>query len=342
MIIRSKAPLRIGLAGGGSDVRPYCDLYGGLALNATISLYTYCTIEETTTGKIEIAATDLDKSEVYSSAEELPITGCLDLQKGVYNRIIKEYSLEPSSFKMVTHSDVPSGSGLGSSSTLVVCILQAFNKWLHLSLKPSEIASLAYEIEREDLGFAGGKQDQYSAAFGGFNFIKFPKGKTVKITKLKLNPQFVDELESSLLLYYTEKPRISAKIIKEQARNISNAKRSSIEATHMVKQSANDMKLALLKSDMRQFADLIKIQWEHKKKMADGISNDIIQTTINSALSAGAYAGKASGAGGGGFIVFVIDPLKRRQISNALMRLGGKVYNFHFTNNGVFAWRSKK
>ena len=172
MIYRSKAPLRLGLAGGGTDVSPYADLYGGAVLNATIDQYAYCTIEETKSGSIIINAADLNLKKRYSSRLELPIDGCLDLHKGVYNRIIKDFRItNPLSFRITTFCDAPPGSGLGTSSTMVVAILKAFAEWLNLPLGDYDMAHLACLIERNDLGLRGGRQDQYAATFGGFNFI---------------------------------------------------------------------------------------------------------------------------------------------------------------------------
>ena len=169
MVIRSKAPLRLGLAGGGSDVSPYSDIYGGLILNATINLYAYCTIEETDDNQITINAYDAHCNKSYPMTECLEIDGEASLIKGVYNRVVKDFGVGAKSFKITTYNDAPAGSGLGTSSTMVVCILKAFVEWLGLPLGDYEISRLAYEIERKDLGLSGGKQDQYAAAFGGFN-----------------------------------------------------------------------------------------------------------------------------------------------------------------------------
>ncbi|MBP5590129.1 MAG: dehydrogenase, partial [Bacteroidales bacterium] len=173
MICRSKAPLRLGLAGGGTDVSPYSDIYGGSVLNATIDKYAHCTIEETNDGFIEIEAADIKISRKYPSALSLPIEGTIDLHKGVYNRIITQFINKPLSFKITTYCDVPPGSGLGTSSTMVVAILKAFTEWLNLPLGDYDMAFMAYQIERLELGLRGGKQDQYAATFGGFNFIEF-------------------------------------------------------------------------------------------------------------------------------------------------------------------------
>jgi D-glycero-alpha-D-manno-heptose-7-phosphate kinase len=339
MIIRSKAPLRLGLAGGGSDVSPYSDLYGGLILNATINLYAYCTIEETNSGKIEITATDLGQHLIYDSAKELPIDRVLDLHKGVYNRILKDFRCEPLSFGITTYSDAPVGSGLGSSSTMVVCILKAFVEWLNLPMGDYEIARLAYEIERKDLNLSGGKQDQYAAAFGGFNFMEFLKDDHVIVNPLRIKRWIVDELEASFVLYYTGASRFSATIIDEQKKNTTSGNTIAIEAMHKIKQSAIDMKTALLKGDIDTFARILGEAWENKKKMASAITNTTIQQVFDTALEVGAIAGKVSGAGGGGFIMFVVEPTKKQQVIRALNNLNGYVVGFQFSEGGTHGWK---
>lgn len=339
MIIRSKAPLRLGLAGGGSDVSPYSDLYGGLILNATINLYAYCTIEETSTNTIEIEATDLQHQLTYPSLPQLPIDHKLDLHKGVYNRVIKEFGLEPLSFKITTYSDAPAGSGLGSSSTMVVAILKTFVEWLNLPMGDYEIARMAYEIERKDLQLSGGKQDQYAAAFGGFNFMEFLKEDHVIVNPLRIKRWIVDELESSIVLYYTGASRSSAQIIDEQKKNTSSGNQEAIEAMHQIKQAARDMKTALLMGNIHEFARILGSSWENKKKMASSISNPLIQEAFETAITAGALAGKVSGAGGGGFIIFVVDPTQKRQVIHALNKLNGTIMNFQFCEGGTHGWK---
>ncbi len=339
MIVRSKAPLRLGLAGGGSDVAPYSDIYSGLILNATINLYTYCTIEEIRNGKIEILATDIKKELIYEVGHLLPIDGNLDLHKGVYNRIVKEFGLEPSSFRISTYSDVPPGSGLGSSSTMVVCILKAFVEWKNLPLGDYEIAKMAYEIERKDLNLSGGKQDQYAATFGGFNFMEFHNNDIVIVNPLRIKRWIIDELESSMVLYYTGASRSSASIIDEQKKNTSSGNREAIEAMHKIKQSAIDMKMALLKGDIKSFGSILGEGWENKKKIASAISNDKIQEVFDVAMSSGAIAGKVSGAGGGGFIMFVVEPARKRKVMDALGALNGTVMPFQFSEGGTHGWK---
>lgn len=339
MIIRSKAPLRLGLAGGGSDVSPYSDIYGGLVLNATINLYAYCTIEEMDDNQITINSVDSGCRESYPLSSVLDIDGKAILIKGVYNRIMKDYQLSPRPFRITTYNDAPAGSGLGTSSTMVVCILKAFVEWLGLPLGDYEIARLAYEIERIDLGLSGGKQDQYAAAFGGFNYMEFLPNDIVIVNPLKIKRWISDELEASMLLYFTGASRESAKIIDEQKKNTSQGKNDAIEAMHLIKQSAIDMKLAILKGDVDGFADILRIGWENKKRMASHISNPMIQEAMDVAMASGAKAGKVSGAGGGGFIMFVVEPTRKKEVEKALKALGGTVMPFQFTEGGAHGWK---
>lgn len=338
MIIRSKAPLRLGLAGGGSDVAPYCDIYGGLVLNATINLYAYCSIEENGGDSIAIRSYDADCFEEYPLAGSLAIDGKASLIKGTYNRVMRDFGLTPSGLTITTWNDAPAGSGLGTSSTMVVCILKAFVEWKALPLGDYEIARLAYEIEREDLCLAGGKQDQYAAAFGGFNYMEFLPDGMVIVNPLKIKRWIVDELEASMLLYFTGRSRSSAEIIREEQRNAANGDIDAIEATHRIKRSAVDMKLAILKGDAAAFARIIGQAWEDKKRMASAISNPVIQEAFDVAMNAGAMAGKVSGAGGGGFIMFIVDPIRRKEVESALSRLNGFVMPFQFTDGGAHGW----
>lgn len=339
MIIRSKAPLRLGLAGGGSDVSPYCDIYGGLVLNATINLNAYCTIEETNDNQITICSYDADVNKSYPISSLLEIDGDASLIKGVYNRVVRDFNLQPQAFRITTYNDAPAGSGLGTSSTMVVCILKAFVEWKGLPLGDYEIAKLAYEIERKDLALSGGKQDQYAAAFGGFNFIEFMKDDIAIVNPLKIKRWIIDELEASMLLYFTGRSRSSAAIIDEQKSNTQQGNQDAIEAMHKIKQSAIDTKLALLKGDINAFADILREAWENKKRMATHITNPTIQKAMDVAIQTGAKAGKVSGAGGGGFIMFVVEPTRKKEVEEALKKLDGFVMPFNFSDGGAHGWK---
>jgi D-glycero-alpha-D-manno-heptose-7-phosphate kinase len=252
---------------------------------------------------------------------------------------MNDYDAPLRAFKITTYNDAPAGSGLGTSSTMVVCILKCFVEWLSLPLGDYEIARLAYEIERKDLALSGGKQDQYAAAFGGFNYMEFLKDDMVIVNPLKMKRWIIDELESSMVLFFTGCSRESANIIDEQKSNTSNGNNKAIEAMHAIKQSAVETKLALLKGDINGFADILRVSWENKKKMANQISNPIIQKAMDVAMGAGAKAGKISGAGGGGFIMFVVEPTRKKEVINALSKLDGFVMPFQFSDGGAHGWK---
>ena len=338
MIIRSKAPFRLGLAGGGTDVSPYTNQYGGAIVNATINLYAYTTIIPRTDGKIIIRSEDNQQHISSDSSEKLPINGILDLQKGVYNRIVSSFTKAPLSFEMITSMDVPSGSGLGTSSTLVVSVLSAFVEWLKLPLGEYDIARLAYDIERNDLNMAGGRQDQYAATFGGFNFMEFTTDDSVIVNPLRIRTKLRNELAFCLLLYYTETSRNSADIIKTQQQNIIDLNPTSIQATHQLKAKAFEMKDALLKGELNKIGTILHESWLNKKEMAQGISNDMIEDIYNCAREAGALGGKISGAGGGGFMVFYTANTNRYSVIKALTQFGGKIIPFQFTETGAEKW----
>ncbi len=247
MIYRSKAPLRIGLAGGGTDVSPYSDQFGGAILNATVSLFAYANLEPLEENKIIVEALDRNEKQEFDWSNQLPVNGKLDLLKGVYNRIFKDYSLPTSGFRLSTFVDAPAGSGLGTSSTLVVAIIGAFVEWLKLPLGDYDIAHYAYQIERNDLKLTGGKQDQYAAMFGGVNFMEFYEDDKVIVNPLRIKSQYLHELENNLVLFFTATSRESATIIDEQVKNVNNKNEKSIEAMHQLKEQARMMKEALLK-----------------------------------------------------------------------------------------------
>ena len=336
MIIRSKAPLRLGLAGGGTDVSPYSDMFGGNVLNATINLSAYCTIEPLQEALLKVSASDAGVHAVVpiGSPSGAPLID------GVYSRIVRDFGPVPApGFAITTYNDAPAGSGLGTSSTMVVCILKCFVEWMGLPLGDYELARLAYEIERKDLSLSGGKQDQYAAAFGGFNFMEFLSSDIVIVNPLRVKPWIIEELEGSMVLYFTGRSRSSAAIIAEQQKATRSGSTVAIEAMHRIKQSAIDMKLALLQGDMAAFARILGQAWEDKKKMADAITNPMIQEAFDVAMEAGAIAGKVSGAGGGGFMMLMVDPTRRVEVMEALSALPGKVVPFQFTEKGAVAWK---
>ncbi len=338
MLYRSKAPLRIGLAGGGTDVAPYSDLYGGAILNATISLYANATIEPIAQNKIVLQALDRKEEQEFEWTSILPIDGHLSLLKGVYNRIQKDFGIPQQGFRLSTYVDAPAGSGLGTSSTLVVAIIGAFTEWLRLPLGEYDMAHYAYEIERVDLNLAGGKQDQYAATFGGVNYMEFEKNDKVIVNPLRIKQQYLFELENNLLLYYTATSRESADIIKKQTKNVVDKKDSSIEAMHQLKLQAQQMKEAILKGKLNAIGEILDFGFQQKRQMAEGISNPLMEEIYESSKKAGATGGKISGAGGGGFMIFYCPGNTKYEVIKCLEKFGGRYRRFQFTKHGLTTW----
>ena len=338
MIIRSRAPLRLGLAGGGTDVSPYSDKYGGAVINATISLFAYSTIIPRDDGKIILNSLDYNICEEYNSELELEIDGVLDIHKSIYNRVLRKYNINPLSFELVTFVQAPPGSGLGSSSTLVVSILGAFVEWLNLPLDEYEIAKEAYEIERIELKMAGGKQDQYAAAFGGVNYMEFQETGKVLVHPLRIKRSYLNELEIQLLLFHTAKTRNSSDIIEKLSENVDSSNKISIDAMHNVKKQANMMKEAVLKGNIDGIGEILNYGWENKKKMAKGITNKLIDDIYNTAINAGSTGGRISGAGGGGFMIIHSPINKQFEIMKALEVYEGNFTNYRFVLKGLTTW----
>lgn len=338
MIYRSKAPLRIGLAGGGTDVSPYSDMFGGAILNATISLYAKATIETLEEDKIILEANDRGEMREYTLQSELPIDGYLDLLKGVYNCIQKDYGTVKTGFKLSTFVDAPAGSGLGTSSTLVVAIIGAFAEMLRLPLGEYDIAHYAYHIERKYLNLAGGRQDQYAATFGGVNFMEFYTDDKVIVNPLRVKQQYLFELENNLVLYYTSTSRESARIIDQQTKNVVSKKEQSIEAMHQLKNQAQMLKEALLKGKVHQFGEILDFGHQQKRRMAEGISNDLMEDIYQTAKAAGATGGKISGAGGGGFMIFYCPRNTKYNVIKSLEKFGGTTRNYQFVEHGLTTW----
>ncbi len=323
MIIRSKAPFRLGLAGGGTDVSPYSDLYGGCILNATISLYAYANIEPRDDGKIVFLIPQTEEEYIFESALELPILNDkADLMKGIYNRVIKDFINKPLSFTLTCALEVPFGSGLGTSSTLAVAILGAYAEWLTLPLGEYDLAYLAYLIERVDLRQAGGKQDQYAAAFGGFNFMEFYAEDKVIVNPLRIRNETINELSNNMLLYYTSSSRNSGDIIEKQQRNVKEQKAKSLDAMHQIKNQAYEIKEAILKNNLDEIGHILHRGWTYKREMADGISTPLFEEIYNTAINAGSSGGKISGAGGGGYVFFYCPGNSKFAVIKALENLG--------------------
>jgi D-glycero-alpha-D-manno-heptose-7-phosphate kinase len=341
MIVRSRTPLRLGFAGGGTDVAPFRDEHGGCVLNATIGMYAHAILATRADGRVRFVAADRDEC-LEAASERVPDLGPLALHRAVHRRMVRDFNAgTPLSVTLTTYCDVPAGSGLGSSSTLVVAMVEAFKELLGLSLSDYEVADLAYRIERHDLGLLGGKQDQYAATFGGVNFMEFAGDDKVVVNPLRVRDIILTELETSLVLYFTGVSRHSATIIEEQARNMRDGDATALGALHEIKADAVAMKEALLKGEIPRFASLMGRSWEAKKRTARNVTSARIDRLYDMAIKSGAYAGKVSGAGGGGFMMFMVDPVRRMELIRVLEGEDGTVIPCNFTHRGSETWRTR-
>jgi D-glycero-alpha-D-manno-heptose-7-phosphate kinase len=337
--IRSRAPLRLALAGGGTDVSPYSEDFGGAVLNVTIGRHAHAFIEPCPDWKIRFIATDLQVEEVFPLDMNVLSSARLRLHAAVYRRMISEFADgRPLPITVRTSVDSPAGSGLGSSSALVVALVEAFRSLLDVPLGPYEVAHLSFEIERIDLGLAGGKQDHYAASFGGINFLEFMAGDRVIVNPLRLSRPLINELETSLITCFSGVSRSSEDIIDEQRLGMLEKKSSTLEGLHRLKADALEMKRALLRGDIAEMGAVLERSWCAKQETASGVSTPEIEKLHTAAINAGARAGIVSGAGGGGFIMFLAPPEKRIRVIRALNEAGGHANDLHLTTDGAESW----
>lgn len=338
--VRSRAPLRLGLAGGGTDLSAYSDQHGGAVLNATIDRYAYAHVTLETGNHIHFKADDLQSEEYLSLDLDFDIRTGLILHRAVYRHMMLTYNdSRPLPMTITTTIDVPAGSGLGASSALTVALIEAFAHAMQLPLGPYEIARLAFDIERIDLGMAGGMQDQYAAAFGGFNFMEFlPDAAGVIVNPLRLRRAVLNEFESALVICFSGQSRQSANIIEQQVGGISRMDEATMEAMHRIKHHALDMKARIIAGDIRGVATILRESWLAKKQTASAISTGAVDGLLDVAMESGAWAGKVSGAGGGGFIMLLTDPERRLDLIRRLNAAGGEASAVKLTFEGTEAW----
>ena len=334
-MIRARAPLRISFGGGGTDVSPYCDERGGAVLSTTINRYAAATLIPGGS-RIAVKSLDYDVSISYDLGDPFVYDGQLDLAKAVLEHFRQNYGFEEG-FEVVLHNDAPPGSGLGSSSAISVALIKVLAESLRLPFDSYQIADLAYRIERIDAGIKGGKQDQYAATFGGFNFIEF-EGDTTVVNPLRLRRETLFELEYSMIFAYVGGQHFSSHIIEKQTGNYQKREARAVEAMDNLKRLAYEMKQALLLGRLEELGKLMNAAWAYKKQMAEGITNERIDTLYREACRAGALGGKISGAGGGGFMFFLCDPQRLFPVQDALKKHGAQVVNFSFVEEGVRSW----
>jgi D-glycero-alpha-D-manno-heptose-7-phosphate kinase len=332
-IIRAKAPLRISFGGGGTDVSPYPEERGGAVLSATIDKYAYCSLETRDDDLVNVTSLDYDLMAKYSLTDRIEYDGKLDLVKAA----IKVMGIK-NGVHLFLHSDMPPGSGLGASSTMTVALVGTLGHWLKIPPSEYDIAELAYRIEREEAGIKGGRQDQYAASFGGFNFIEFHADKTI-VNPLRIKQEIINELEYRLLLCYTGKTRLSAGIIDDQVGGYIERKQDVVRALDETKALAFAMKNALLLGQIDEFGLLLDQAWQCKKRFSGKITDPGIEQLYDAARQNGVLGGKLLGAGGGGYFLLLCEFDKWHIVAKRLEELGGKVTRFAYEFNGLQTWK---
>ena len=330
--LRARAPLRLSFCGGGTDVSPYPEEHGGMVLSATINQFAHASLRPRRDSRFTLNSLDYDITAKYDHPRRVKFDGNLDLIKAV----VKAFKVRRGADVWV-HSDAPPGSGLGASSTLVVALIGLLSEWTHRPLSGYEIAELAYRIERVDMKLAGGRQDQYAAAFGGFNYIEFGAESTV-VNPLRIRADVLQELEYRLLLCYLGQTRQSADIIERQTRAYQSGRASTVAALHRLKRETLEMKKALLLGDVDAMGELLHEAWEQKKRLDDAVSNPKIDTLYRLARKEGAIGGKMPGAGGGGYFLLLTRFDRKHRVAAMLEKHGGQVVPFQFERRGVLTW----
>jgi D-glycero-alpha-D-manno-heptose-7-phosphate kinase len=333
-LLRARAPLRVSFAGGGTDVPPYPAQEGGLVLSATINRYAYGTLRPRADRQIGIQSLDLDAVVSIALEDARPDGDRLDLVKAAIQKLASD---SPNGFDLFLHSAAPPGSGLGSSSAVVVALVGLLANHMRLALTDYEKARLAYTVEREDLGLKGGTQDQYASVFGGFNFMEFSADGVI-VNPLRMPPETIHELEYNLLLCFTGRTRVSDHIIDDQTDRFTTQDSSTVDGLRMQKELAVEMKNVLLQGDLTEFGSLLDNAWTQKKKMSPKISNEHIDELYDAAKANGAIGGKVTGAGGGGYMLLYCRYDTKHKVRAALAELGAEAVDFEFDHSGLTTW----
>jgi D-glycero-alpha-D-manno-heptose-7-phosphate kinase len=335
----ASAPLRISFAGGGTDVPPYPATYGGAVLSATIDRCATADLRPRADGDYHVESLDLMARAAFAP-HELTFNGHLDLVKAVLRELAS--SRPGRGLDLTLATDAPPGSGLGSSSALVVAMLAAVGAATGRRWSPAELARTAYQVERVDLKIEGGMQDQYAAAFGGLNFIEFHGEDRVDVQPLHVPGEVLEELERSLLLAWSGQSRTDGGILRRQVDGVLAGSAESLATLGALKALAETMRDALLGGDLATFAEGLHQGWKQKRRLATGIATPHLDELYAVGRAAGAAAGKVLGAGGGGFMLFSTPPGRRERVTQALEAAGAPCAPVRFDLRGVQAGAGRR
>lgn len=325
----ARAPMRISLGGGGTDLEAYYAKYGGLVISTAINKYFYSIITTDEAGDLQVISADYRSLFRHSPYNDLFWNGDLALPKAILHHFGIRRGIN-----LFVASEVPPGTGLGSSSTAAVTLVRAISTLVDQPMTKQQVAELASYIEIGKMGMPIGKQDQYASAFGGLNKIMFTR-EGVTVEPLHLAPEVRQELENRLMLFFTGSSRDSTSILKHQRKSTEERDNTVLQALHNIKQVAVEMQVCLEQGDLDEFARLLHYSWQEKRRLAPGLSNGLIDECYSLALKQGATAGKITGAGGGGFLMLYCAENNQQAVTEALERCGLKRMNFHFDHQGA-------
>lgn len=332
---RVKAPLRLSFAGGGTDISPFSTNEGGAVLSCTIDRFAYGSLVPRSDSRIRLESVDLGLSCTADLRDLDGLDERLDLVRAVMGRFVPYHE---AGYELLLKSEAAPGTGLGSSSALVVALVGLLSRHSGMSLTAYEVAELAHRIERKDLGIAGGQQDQYAATFGGFNFMEF--GQRTLVSPLRIPPDIAAELHMSLVLVDTGRTRHSGSVLSNQIARMQALDAEVVQSLREQRALAYALKHALLRGELHQFGTLLDTAWNHKKRLSPLVSNDRIDSIYDGAKAAGALGGKVTGAGGGGHLLLFCDFAHRHRVENAVKELGATIVDFSFEHEGMKLWKA--
>jgi D-glycero-alpha-D-manno-heptose-7-phosphate kinase len=329
LIVRS--PVRISFGGGGTDLPAYYEQFGGAVLSVSVNKYFYTILRARTDGRVQVISSDLRVSETWHDITKIAIQGSeLDIPLAVLKDVGCDVSVD-----LFLASEIPPGTGLGSSASVCVNILKTLTSYIQKPISKYELAERAFNIAHNVLGKRIGKQDEYAAAFGGLNFISIARDGTTQVQPLDLDGMVLREFQSKLMLFFTGSAHHSWSILEEQENSTRAHSSATIDALHEVKGLASQMREVLQKGELQQFGELLDRGWQAKRRISNKISNPTIDYLYSCARNAGAIGGKITGAGGGGFLLLYCEPLHQQAVRDALLHEGIQEMAFNFDMQGA-------
>ncbi len=331
LIVRS--PVRISFGGGGTDLPAYYEQFGGAVLSAAINKYFYTILGKRSDDRIQVISSDLRVFETWHDIANMSVRGNpLEIPLAVLKEVHCDTAID-----LFLASEIPPGTGLGSSASVCVNILKTLTTYLQQPLSKYNLAEQAFYIARHVLGKYIGKQDEYAAAFGGLNYISFHSDGTTQVEPVELEPAIMPELLSNLMLFFTGSAHSSWTILQEQEASTRTPGGATVEALHEVKMLAGRMRAALQRGDLRNFGELLHEGWQAKRRVSGKISTARIDQLYALALEHGALGGKITGAGGGGFLLLYSEPQNQQALRAAMSAHGIHEMNFGFDTQGAQA-----